>query len=235
MNKKIIIATIATLFLMSCSEREWMTIISNEEDLKLYDYYVDEFGNEGIVVCIKSYTNSKAAFVLSADETVCEWGPGGFCVFEQEFSEDNVNYPRFSLIMARYVSLLGVERFPAFNWCLNKNNGTPLSSDSWMLPSHKEMTTLLKSVNLNELNNALLNIGGTPLRSELYWTATEDFPELVKMKDTESEYNPENWAICMTPSSKYYTQKHIWWTKSRKLGVRAIKYIQYESSYNFQL
>lgn len=232
MNKNIIIATISALLLIACSEREWMATIPNNENLKLYDYYEDEYGNEGIVVYIESYTNHKTAFVLSADEAVCEWGPSGFCVFEQEAVKDNVNYSRFSLIMSRYVSLLGSERFPAFNWCMNKNHGAPLSSDSWMLPSHKEMTEFLKSVNLIELNHALLDIGGTPLMSDVYWTATEDFPELVKLGDEESDYNPEDWAICVTPSLKYYTQKHIWWSKSRRHGVRAIKYIQYEGTYD---
>lgn len=229
MNKMIIFATIAAVFLISCTKTEHVTIIPNNEDLRLLDYYVDEYGNEGIVVYIGL---NKEVFVLSADETVCEWGPGGFCVFEQEFSEDNVNYPRFSLIMARYVSLLGSERFPAFNWCLNKNHGAPLSSDSWMLPSHKEMHSLLKSVHWSDLNKALIDIGGTPLNCDVYWTATEDFPELIKFKDVESEYNPENWAVCITPSLAYYSTKHIWWAKSRKHGVRAIKYIKYIDTIN---
>lgn len=223
---------------IACSDDDdMMVIISNDEDLRLYDYYIDEYGNEGVVAYINESYSQNVAFVISADEVVCEWGPCGLLVFDKdkESIEDNIEQPRFSLVMSQYVTLLGQERFPAFDWCLQKNGDSRLDASSWVLPSEHEFETMLNEVDMDELNQALQNIGGLPLTQSAYWTATEDLEGIIVFPDTETIYDPENWAISITTSGRFFSNKHIWWNKNRPLGVRAIKYIQYEVDFDSKL
>ena len=57
-------------------------LIHNEDDIQLYDYYVDELGNEGVVVYISN--DSTNVMVLSSDEgtqTIDQTIRGNQCYF----------------------------------------------------------------------------------------------------------------------------------------------------------
>lgn len=242
------IIIIAALLAASCTEHGKAGISDNDmKEYELYDYYVDEYGNEGIVACIYDYekgdTYYKYTIVLSLDETVTTWGPMGTTVYD--VNEDfNTAYPWgffFGLEMNRRVMTIGAEKFPAFEWCLAKNNGEKhLHSSSWMLPTFSELgdDIFQRGDAISALNKKIKEYGGTPIAtstddSSFYWTCVEDLEDVLEFADMElqaqSDFDPARRACPIT--SRFTLQSHKRkWTKDNEYRVRAIKYIYFECS-----
>ena len=109
----------------SCShESDEHVADETTEDYQLYDYYIDSYGNEGIVARIVSSNQSsrKYIIVLSADETYTYWGPMGELVYKYDTLQfSTLGKPSFGIAMLQSMKSLGVERFPAQAWCDQKN------------------------------------------------------------------------------------------------------------------
>lgn len=209
----------------SCTYMNPSELIRNEDDIHLYDYYVDEFGNEGIVTYISH--DSTDVMIVSADEGYMSWGPVDCQLLERE---QYIIGQELSMIMLQKAIFFNINRFPAFKWCNDKNSGGLLNVASWMLPSEWEMKYMMwgPQCDLASLNEALINIGGTPIdANELYWTATEDKARLISdhYKKYGADFSPEMRAVCMNPLGDS-REKMIYWIKSNKHRVRAVKYIR---------
>lgn len=230
------------LFLMAMSFIAILTACSYESDdvytddttepYQLYDYYVDQYGNEGIVVNILE-SGTKKQIVISADETCLPWGPTD----EQVFAVDSVyktllTQPSYGVAMLQTMKARGIERFPAQAWCDQKNHGEKYPrGGSWRLPSYYEIFNIFgaKGSKVSNLNSALLNIGGTPLTLDnMYWSCTEDYEGYAKINDVTTDYDSESRAIIVSPKISTYATKERWIKKNRHF-VRAIKYIYYEN------
>lgn len=222
---KRVIYLITVLLYSSCNYLNPIELIRNDDDIHLYDYYVDEFGNEGIVTYIS--TDSTDVMVVSADEGYVSWGPVDCRIYTKK---ENLLGSELSMVMLQNAIFLNINRFPAFKWCNDKNSGKPLNVASWMLPSEWEMRYMIAGAqcDLASLNEALINIGGTPIDAdELYWTATEDNSQIISddYKKYGADFSPEMRAVCMTPM-RTSREKMIYWIKSNRHRVRAVKYIR---------
>ena len=122
---------------------------------------------------------------------------------------------------------MGIERFPAQQWCDKKNLGDPYpSSSSWRLPTYYELRLVFSS---KDLNNALKQAGGTPLNnSYYYWTCLEDIENYLHFDNIITDFDRENRAIILNPHGNAYIDKDKW-IKKNKYHVRAIKYIYYKN------
>ena len=219
-----LISVILFVSFTSCTYMNPTELIHNEDDIQLYDYYVDELGNEGVVVYISN--DSTNVMVLSSDEGYAAWGPTNL----QLSSSTGVDSAeRLSMHMMTMAVAYKIVRFPAFQWCYKKNGSGPVRVTDWMLPTEREILLWLRSgCNFTKLNDALVKIGGTPVsQDELYWTSTEDMKKIIHStySDYGSDYMPDMRAVCINLSldSKY---KMIYWIKSREHRVRAVKYIR---------
>lgn len=200
-------------------------LLINEVDpnIQVYDYYVDPYGNEGVVF----YRGNQCIVVISVDESYDYWGPMDHYVYNvYNITNYSVfsSYP-FGLMMLQNMYAQGLDRFPAQKWCYNKNNGElhPKAS-SWRLPSYTEMTSL---PNINKLNEALISIGGTPLDVDsYYWTCTEDYDGYVTINLQHEDFDKENRAILKSFKANSFSNKDSW-IKKNKYKVRAIKYVYY--------
>lgn len=219
-----------------------MVDITGEESYQLYDYYVDEYGNEGIV----AYTPDKYSFlnymiVISADETLLPWGLMGekVCPTDSLLPSMIVN-PSFSLSMIQVMKAQGISKYPAMAWCDAKNGGEEQASgSSWRLPSRRELALICGSIkerswsagyeeSMKYLNQALRSIGGTEIDPQhTYWTCQEDFAGLYPQEEGANENcDPNNRVLPMQPDNTLPTNKNLWIKKCNHY-VRAIKYIFY--------
>lgn len=208
------------------------------ENYQLYDYYVDENGNEGIVVHIEDNEYSGCIIVMSADEACLPWGHIGEVVYQ---GTDTFRFPAhsygddsFGLAMLNLTKSKGVEKYPAMAWCDQKNKKVLPSSSSWRLPTRRELIDIWGIGNkkdLDKFNSALSDIGGVIVNIEnYYWTCNEDYEDYfedVIDKDLEQVADPLNNAIARQPLS---------WDKECRLKksynyVRAIKYIYRKGCY----
>lgn len=211
---------ILLFFICSCSYLGPEELIRNEDDIQLYDYYIDDNGNEGVVV----YKTEQDILVISIDEGLVSWGPGDLSIMPHGLHSGG----KCSMKTMQNAIFYGIDRFPAFKWCNAKNPDGQLNVTSWMLPCANEMRYLFYQVDISYLNKVLMKIGGTPISpGELYWTASEDTYYFDQYDDYGNNYIPEMRAVCMTPEldSDY---KIIYWIKSQKHRVRAVKYIKYK-------
>ena len=239
----VLFLTLVLLLQMSCKSKDSLAgpYDNDLRDYNLYDKYVDEYGNEGIVAFKYDGENRRIAIVLSLDETECAWGPENDIVFDLpiEFNVDFLDSFGFGLKMNRMVELRGFKNYPAFDWCNKKNKeGKSVHSSSWMLPSLYEWKWCCD--NLDDLNAKIEEYGGMPVRtgseSGFYWSATEDVDGYFVFSDTATDeiknqsYDQYNFAIPM--SGDYYVpSRKIFWSQSLYYYVRAIKYILFESKY----
>lgn len=200
------------------------------KDCSLYDIYVDEFGNEGIIAYIHEDSAWKYIIAISADEGYEPWGPMGEAVYKPDgINFDSVEnnaiftYPTFGLMMLQSMKSMGINRFPAQQWCDRKNQGDPYpNAASWRLPSCEEFYTIMGNTGLND---ALISMGGTPLDEDhFYWTCTEDIDNYMQFSSTTTDYDMENRAIHLSPRLNSYINKD-YWLKKNKYYVRAIKYV----------
>lgn len=214
---------LSVLFIVcSCSYLNPIELIRNEGEVQLYDYYIDDYGNEGVVVCVTDHE----IMVISSDEGLEYWGPSDLSIMS-----DNIHYSGVCSMQTMQNAIVnGIDRFPAFRWCHDKNPNDLLDITGWMLPCERELMWMFRRTDLSLLNKALVNIGGTPISSgALYWTASEDTDDFDDYDEYGDSYIPEMRAVCITPEldSDY---KMIYWIKSQKHKVRAVKYIKYKKN-----
>ena len=231
---------------VSCKKHGKEGISDNDKnDYELYDYYIDQYGNEGIVAAQVDYQGEESFYkytlVLSLDETVATWGPMGVTVFHVNdyFNEDYPYGPFFGLEMNRMVESKGSEGFPAFDWCHKKNHGEKyLHSSSWLLPTANELYKIFRDGEaIDELNQHITEYGGTPIpteikRSNCYWSCVEDTENVLMFDDdvqANCDFDPARRAIAPTTDGRYYTDKTLW-HKNNEYRVRAIKYIYFACS-----
>lgn len=205
------------------------------EEYELYDYYIDSYGNEGIVAYIYSSSYYKYIIVISADEAYLPWGPMGERVYKSDsVSSSALRNPSFGVAMHQAMYSIGIDRYPAQAWCNRKNGENELPrAGSWRLPSYYELRTLFgeEGKNVQNINNALNGIGGTPLTTtgndDKYWTCVEDIDHYVTINGQESDYDRENRAIIISPDIYTFGNKDRW-LKKNYYRVRAIKYVYYQ-------
>lgn len=222
--------------LWSCREESDALLIDETDEIyQLYDYYVDKYGNEGIVayVSTSNSTNNpkpyKYLMVVSADETTLPWGPMGEIVMQLDtFRKDELRANHFSLATLQSMYSKDISRYPAQQWCFAKNHSRKIYTGSWRLPSLQELYKLFYSANsITKLNSALQNIGGKQFDYDaLYWTCTEDFENYITITGQESDYDQPNRAVIQSPQNSTYGDKDKW-LKKNHYRVRAIKYIYY--------
>lgn len=202
----------------------------------LYDCYVDDYGNRGIVADLWLEENSSLNYiiVLSLDECVAEWGPEDEAVFPiyDNFNMEYVDGVNFGLDMNQIVFSSGQGRFPAFDWCLAMNKGNAVHSSSWVLPTKSEYSSIFGN-DISRLNKALTDAGGSPIAvtedmDAMYWTATEDIDDYFHFADEsiQSDYDQKKRAIPIIYPGLFPTDKSRW-EKHNRYRVRAIKYIYF--------
>lgn len=196
------------------------------EEFELYDYYIDKYGNEGIVAYVSNSSTIKYAIAISVDESLESWGPMGVFLYNIENPNIEAERPEYGVAMHQIMKSVGIEKFPAQNWCDKKNQEEKVPrGGSWRLPTKKEFLSIIKQT---KLNTALKSVGGIPFNTEnMYWTCVEDIDGYIKINDVESDYDPENRAVVINLEKEVYGNKDRW-IKKNKYYVRAIKYIYYE-------
>ncbi len=225
------ILLILTILFESCSfESEGIFTDETTGDCQLFDYYIDSYGNEGIVAYIhdtkSKYSTRKYIIVVSADESYQAWGPMGECVYKND-TIDWVALEDKSFGVAIHQSMKsgGIEKYPAQAWCDKKNNNEKFPrAGSWRLPTMHEFQQVCKYITL--LNSKLEDIGAVPISmNNLYWTCVEDFNNYVEVSGIKTDYDCNNRAIALSPNGSTYSKNK--WLKKNKYYVRAIKYIYY--------
>lgn len=224
---KVFILIWISLSLTSCFESHDI-IINESKEYKLYDYYIDSYGNEGIVAATDSGTKPYI-IVVSIDESYQSWGPMGENVYKDSIHTIGLKDFSFGVAMLQAMKATNVERYPAEAWCNKKNVDEHYpSGSSWRLPTYEEMNWISKSKNrqhMNYLNSAIKRAGGTPISMEkLYWTCVEDIDSYISIDGIESNYDPKNRAIPRTWNNQTLAYKDRWIKKNRYF-VRAIKYV----------
>ena len=236
MKMSLLIYIVVLMSCVSCTfESEGVYTDDTSEEYELYDYYIDEYGNEGIVAA-RLYDSSSyelcRIIVISLDETCLPWGPTGEVIYKRDvYNKNEFSQPEFGVAMHQEMMSLGVEKFPSQNWCNQKNKGEKYPrAGSWRLPTKKEYDFIFGDggAKVEKLNNALRSVGAITIKTEnFYWTCVEDYDGYVSIKDLESDYDPENRAIIMTCNNTTQGYKDRW-LKTNRYYVRAIKYIYYK-------
>ena len=223
-----------SVMLSSCSfESEGVFTDDTTEECLLYDYYIDEYGNEGIVAYSVSgkTTGRKYAIVVSADEALLPWGPMGEAIYKSDtITSRGLRSSSFSIGMHQIMKSLGIDKFPAQAWCDAKNQDEDYPrAGSWHLPSYYEYQLIFgtKGRNVTSLNSAFISIGGTPFSDGMYWTCVEDFDNYITITDNESDYDKANRAVITSPYNVTHGYKDRW-LKKNNYYVRAIKYVYYK-------
>lgn len=216
------------LVLTSCSfQHEGIFTDDRSEEYDLYDYYIDKYGNEGIIAYISS--DRKSIIAISLDESLESWGPTDQKIYKNE-KASGYNLPSFGVLMHQTMFSLGIENFPAQYWCNNKNRWeSHPRAGSWRLPTYHEFRVICGTdgENVDFLNEALEGVNGTPLRSkQMYWSCVEDHEAIIYFEGLETDYDPANRAIVSTPEKSSYSYKDRW-LKKNQYYVRAIKYVYY--------
>ena len=216
----------------SCDyEAESVCIDDTTEEYQLYDYYIDQYGNEGVVAYILK-SGSKKQIVISADETCLPWGPTGEQIYELDSVPQTIlTNPSYGIAMLQTMKARGIERFPAQAWCDQKNHGERYpQGGSWHLPTYWELVLIFgeKGARVSSLNKALQSVGGTVLSLDnMYWSCTEDYKGYVTITNVISDYDSENRSVITSPARTTYSTKERWMKKYSHY-VRAIKYVYYE-------
>lgn len=207
--------------LVACTE---VLIDERGDDLQLYDYYIDEEGNEGIVV----KKQSDVIVVLSLDETELAWGPMDKVVLE-ETDKDFFERERFSVAIQYAMLDKGIYKFPAQAWCYAKNKNGQMGIGSWRLPSFYDWEYIISIKNHYEkINQALTKMGGEPLSTDAhYWTCTEDYKEAFVLNNNVDDYDAANRAININIQLRSFVKKDRW-VKNNVYKVRAIKHVYYK-------
>jgi len=232
-NRIYIWFAILILTLASCDDQSKGVFTDDTtEEYQLYDYYVDEYGNEGIVAYIfkSTLTESEYIIVVSATESYQSWGLMGETVYKDSIDKMHIYRPTFGLSMLQSMKSAGIEHFPAQAWCDRMNGGEKYPrAGSWRLPTDYEFQDVFgaKGDKVTALNNALRNVGGTPVSTDnIYWTCVEDVDDYIHIADKVLDYDPANRAVPVSPKRSSFDNKDRW-LKKNKYYVRAIKYVYY--------
>lgn len=219
-----------SLLIASCSfEADEVFTDERMEEYELYDYYVDQYGNEGIIAYISS--NKECVIALSLDESLQYWGPTGEEIYKGSTKRIEIASVKFGVAMHQAMMSMGIERFPAQNWCNQKNISEQYPrAGSWRLPSRYDFSLIFgtEGQRLERVNAALKSANGTPLeKEEMYWTCTEDIDGYITFNDVIPDYDQANRAVTCSPLNTTNYNKDRWIKKNQYL-VRAIKYVYYE-------
>ena len=226
------------LSLISCDkESDGLLVDELDEEYRLFDYYIDKDGNEGIVAYVQYGVTSamnpkgyKCMIVISAEEGFEPWGPMGEIVMKKDSASIlEFQKPSAGIAMLQSMNSLGMSRYPAQNWCFSKNKDRWISSSSWRLPTYYELRQIFGSTgeNVSNLNHALLVTGGELIDdTHFYWTCIEDYDGYIVVGDLNLDYDQANRAILSSPHNSASGDKDRW-LKKNKYYVRAIKYIYY--------
>lgn len=215
---------IATLLIMSACEASGIADVTGGKNYELYDYYVDKHGNEGIVIYKQSKKSGEGTYilVLSLDESECTWGKEGESVADNDTSIRD--YDERALFLNQRATYLGLDKFPAFKWCLAKNHSKEYPDiNSWILPSLYHNSRLIPSVLQTKhelINRHIVEYGGTPLAKDAYyWLADE--PSMTYTDHDVSDYKH---SLAFSLSGNYILPKET------MAKVRAVKCIRYDQS-----
>jgi hypothetical protein len=216
------------VLLHSCDDQSSDYVIIDERAGEEYfngDYYIDEYGNEGVVGYISTQT-PKMVMIVSIDEAFLQWGPMGESVCDNDTMNINVlTNPSFGLYILQSMQSKGIDRFPAMAWCNRKNGSESLAgAGSWRLPTRYELNLLF--TNMKGINGMLADLDGTPIRSgSYYWTCLEDYEATgIDLYDCD----PENRAVPVN-SSNMPPEDKDYWLKKNQYFVRAIKYLYFRN------
>ena len=216
-----------SLIITSCSI-DYKGVFTDDrlEEYELYDYYVDQYGNEGII----AHVSDKCVIAISLDESLQYWGPTGEEVYNGSTKSQDITTIEFGVAMHQTMMLMGIERFPAQNWCNQKNRHEESPrAGSWRLPSRYDFLFIYGTdKKIAALNEALVRANGTPLEIEgMYWTCVEDIEGYITFDDEVPDYDQANRAVLCSPTNTTYYNKDRW-IKKNLYNVRAIKYVYYE-------
>ena len=206
---------LALCFILVSCEGAGIADVTNGKEYDLYDYYVDENGEEGIVVLGSS--KNKYILVMSLDESECIWSKTGVSVANGDTLIRY--YDERALLLNQRATHLGLEKFPALKWCIDKNHGKNYPDiNSWILPSlyhrSKRITSRIQ-YNYELINQHIESYRGIPLSQEAYyWLADE--PSMIY---TSSPVSDTEHSLAFTMSGDYIV------SKERTCKVRAFKYI----------
>lgn len=226
MKIKVLIFAFLTVLLSSCIEADNIADVTDGKEYELYDYYVDEHGNGGIVIVAynkRSFGRTlKYTIVMSLDEADLSWGRMGETLSAPDTS---YSYDGYCLLMNQRAHFKGIENYPAFEWCYRKNRSRKLPNiNSWILPNQKEYRTTythVLSTSYELINQHIVKYGGTPLDPDKpYWLAEENrFPDMVERRKDNANY------FFISEGVQYADT-----AKNSVLGVRAVKYIYFENT-----
>lgn len=236
-----IVTTILLLIgLLMCScdkESDSLLVDELDEEYQLYDYYVDEYGNEGVIVymlngsSISKYPKGyKYIIVMSLDESLEPWGPMGEVIMKKDSAAiSEFRQPTAGITMLQSMYSRGIERYPAQRWCFAKNHSQEIGASSWRLPSYYEMMLIFgtSGKNVAKINQVLSRSGGVLIDdSHLYWTCIEDYENYITVNGHVLDYDQANRAVLTSPHNSTFSNKDRW-LKKNHYYVRAIKYIYY--------
>ena len=88
---KILISIIIPLLLGCGYTSDEIIFDETKKVYQLYDTYVDEYGNKGVVVHCEYDSYNSCIIVVSADEAYLPWGPLGETVYQ---IEDTLRFPK---------------------------------------------------------------------------------------------------------------------------------------------
>ncbi len=213
---------------------------SGDAAYDLYDLYVDEWGEGGIVAYKQG---KKFLIVVSVDEAYLPWGPMGEVVYQGDsllltrqnsYLEYSNRQCAFGVYMLQTMRANGISRYPAQEWCDKKNHGGDVSSGSWRLPTKAEINVICgtKAGNVPLINNAIAkhckyNSAATPLPltdDKMYWTCIEDYSYYISIDGKKEDYDSRNRAVVISTSNTTYGNKDRWIKKTPHY-VRAVKYV----------
>lgn len=221
------------MMLASCHKAKGVFTDELNNGCRLYDYYEDSYGNGGIVAEIVTPADNKGTsiLVLSLDEAALPWGPTEERVYRERVSSGGTAISSFGIAMLQIMRSMGISRFPAQEWCDQKNKQeTYVRGGSWHLPTVYDLELIFGNSGrkVDSLNTALLKAGGVPVaKNALYWTCVEDIDSLWTFSGMENTFDPENRAVPINYQAKSFTNKDRWLKKNR-YNVRAVKCIYYE-------
>lgn len=233
-----IICILFSICLSSCDkESDALLVDVLDEEYQLYDYYIDEYGNEGVVAYIQNGSSIsnypkgyKCVVVLSLDESIEPWGPMGEILMKKDsLSGSELKQRTAGIMMLQSMSSKGIEKYPAQNWCFNKNHSKVIAASSWRLPSYYELQLIFGSSgkNVSAINKYIHNYGGSIIDdSHFYWTCIEDYEGYITINGVTSDYDQANRAVLTSTHNSTWGNKDRW-LKKNKYYVRAIKYIYY--------
>lgn len=246
MNKNIKITALIFMSIVlcgSCDDFRTNGLIldeTNDKNYNIYDMYVDEFGNRGVIAYNVPSSLASYIMIVSVDESIETWGSAETSIYPTDsISTTETNSICYGIGVLQRMIELGIEDFPAQNWCNKKNHNNNPYTGSWHLPTYHEIRLLMdRSYGINE---TISEFGGTIINDTVtHWTCQEDYigDYYTKVDSTNKYgYNPANRALVYplvkdNPSDRKYSNYRYYskanWSKTNKYHVRAVKYIYYK-------